>query len=184
MKKETKPPKKITLQLDTKREKAFEEAWGIERLATVVKKAVGVLNPNGGPSSINASWLAKMALRAVAEGVVRDGCLPIPVRVDLGFAGSEDGYKNKDYDSAESGAPQASVKQSDAEGVTQPLEIHVPEVFLRLAEFYQLDPDRLVGALVWTFCTNPPRDLTLIAHAKWSDGHYEEPPPESQSHRG
>lgn len=79
------------IRMDTKHGEAFEEAWGIEPITKILEKALSVLHPYGcGP--LEANWLATHALRAVAEAVVRDGCLPTPLHVDLRLAGAEDGY--------------------------------------------------------------------------------------------
>ena len=40
----------------------------------------------------------------------------------------------------------------------------VPEIFLRLAKFYHLEPKCLAdGALVYDFCCDPPHELILVS---------------------
>jgi hypothetical protein len=93
-----KVPSKLIIKIGggTKQD-AFERAWGIAPLRAVLQKAVEVLNPNPvKDSSINGEWLAEMAIRAVAEAVIRQGGMPIPLKVHhLEFAGPEIGYGQK-----------------------------------------------------------------------------------------
>jgi hypothetical protein len=40
--------------------------------------------------------------------------------------------------------------------------VRVPEIFMQLAHYYDLTPERIAGALVYSFACAPPRSLTLI----------------------
>jgi hypothetical protein len=92
----------IAIDLRNKVDSAFAHVWGLEPLAEVVQQAVHVLNPRLKPgeavsgSGLNENWIARVALRAVAEAIVREGHLPMPLRVVFDFAGFEDGYQNTD----------------------------------------------------------------------------------------
>jgi hypothetical protein len=89
-------PNKLTLSLGSKyKQGTFERAWGLAPLRAVLQRAVEVLNPDPSPdSSLDAEWLAHMAIRAVAEAVIRQSGIPVPTKVDLVFAGPEEGYIN------------------------------------------------------------------------------------------
>ena len=41
-----------------------------------------------------------------------------------------------------------------------------PPIFIRLAHFYGVTPDRLALALIYSFCQHPPRNLILIERAE------------------
>jgi hypothetical protein len=47
-----------------------------------------------------------------------------------------------------------------------PLTVHVPQIFVRLAHFYKIKPERLLSALAYSFVLNPPRDLILIERSE------------------
>jgi hypothetical protein len=49
------------------------------------------------------------------------------------------------------------MKEDDYEEIT----CRVPRLFLKLAHFYHLEPERLANALIYSFCAAPPRDLIL-----------------------
>jgi hypothetical protein len=40
--------------------------------------------------------------------------------------------------------------------------VRVPEVFMRLAHYYDLTPERIANALIYSFSCAPPQSLTLI----------------------
>jgi hypothetical protein len=107
-----KVPKTIEVTLGTKSEKAFERSRGIKPLRDVVQEAVEILNPNPSSlprSSLDAEWLARMAIRSVAEAVIRQGCIPVPTCADLSFAH----YPETDYE---------LMPRHFRSGKTQPLE--------------------------------------------------------------
>jgi hypothetical protein len=47
-----------------------------------------------------------------------------------------------------------------------PLTVHVPQIFVRLAHFYKISPQRLANAILFSFCCAPPRDLILVQRAQ------------------
>jgi hypothetical protein len=42
------------------------------------------------------------------------------------------------------------------------LDVLVPNIFLRLAKFYHLEPERLARCLLYDFCLNPPKELIIV----------------------
>lgn len=47
-----------------------------------------------------------------------------------------------------------------------PMNIDPPDVFLRLCKFYHLEPERVINALLFSFCLAPPRNLILVERAE------------------
>lgn len=52
---------------------------------------------------------------------------------------------------------------------TVDLTHEVPEIFLRLAKFYQVEPDQLASAIIFGFCSDPPRHLILVERDEWEE---------------
>lgn len=165
--------KKVTLQLDGKLEKGFERAWGLTPLSEIVENALRVLNPNC-HRYFSPAHLAKIALRAVAEAVVREGCLPSPLRLEVGFAGIQDGYATsaevkagvqKGFSGALHKRMEATKSAGAAGDQYEELTVTVPKVFAKLAEYYHQDPEYLSSVLIEDFCMDPPRLLTIVERA-------------------
>jgi hypothetical protein len=159
--------KQITIRMESKRGKQFEEAWGLLPLSEVVEKAVGVINMSG----ITAQWIAGMALRAVSEAIVARGNMPFPLRVQL-EANDNMLSKNKaGFGCAEKSkiaVPACKVANvvSEREYSWESLDgVLVPDVFPKLAEYYHQKADILASLLIIDFCQRPPKKLTIVERA-------------------
>lgn len=145
--------KKITIDLKRQSEAARANDQRREALPTVLQQALGVIHPHG-HNQRSGNWFATLALRALSEAVVREGCLPVPTAVRLGYSDEITGFA--DYEN-----PQPALLTATQAVDLEPMIVEVPETFSRLCEdYYKLEPERVAAAIIYSLCLNPPKRLT------------------------
>ena len=123
--------------------------------------------------------IVRQAIEAVCHEIIRIGGTVFPMEIRFAYL-VERGHPQPDTPAPVALPPKPP---ADEPIETEPLEIDVPAIFLRLSsEYYHLDPKELAEMLIDEFCCNPPRSLTIISHdAPDGDerGDDDESPPET-----